>query len=143
MIFQPYDTSSWTSSYETLLYSVAHISRHTFSCHGTILSPYVTNTKYASEKCSVPLAAPCHFLGSPASPRRITVRRNKRAAHYFYESSRISPEVSEDPLATFFSTFHPARLLRPSGASFSVSFLLLFDRDYSRRRSNRSTSHEQ
>lgn len=91
------------------------------------LPPDVTNTKYASEKCFAPLAAPRHFPGSPASPRRITVRRNKRAAHYFYESSRISPEVSEDPLVAFFSTFP----LRPFVTSLQRQFLRLFSSFFS------------
>lgn len=97
--------------------------------HETTTSPGVTNTKYAGEKCFAPLATPRHFLGSPASPRRITVRRNKRVAHYFYESSRISPEVSEDTLAAFFptllsySSFHPSS---PSSSSTAVLSFSLF-----------------
>lgn len=65
-------------------------------------SPVVTNTKYAGEKCFAPPAALRHFLGSPASPGRITVRRNKRAAHYFYESSQYFPGGVGGPLSRVF-----------------------------------------
>lgn len=98
-------------------YSLALVSRRANSRHETT-SPGVTNTKYAGEKCFAPLATPRHFLGSPASPRRITVRRDKRVAHYFYESSRISPEVSEDTLAAFFPTLLSYPSFHPSIPSF-------------------------
>jgi len=86
-------------------------------------SPVVTNTKYAGEKCFAPPAALRHFLGSPASPGRITVRRNKRAAHYFYESPQYFPGGVGGPLSrVFLSSISPVPTLRRDGSLLLYSF---------------------
>jgi len=83
------------------------------TCASETTSPVVTNTKYAGEKCFAPPATLRHFLGSPASPGRITVRRNKRAAHYFYESSQYFPGGVGGLLSRVFP-FYLARYSIPS-----------------------------